>query len=91
MENIIIIGIVVYWIPIYLYLTFWSFKIRWYVRKNNVKSLDTTSPVTYKTGRLTDFQKLGESLIYGIAIFGGIFTFLILPKNMIKVSILPGD
>jgi len=89
MENLIIIGMVIYWLPIYLYLIFWSLKIRWYVRKHNIKSLDTTSPVTYKTGRLTDFQKLGEVLIYAATVFCGIFTFFALPKNMIKDSILP--
>jgi hypothetical protein len=89
MENLIIIGMVIYWLPIYLYLIFWSLKIRWYVRKHNIESLDTTSPVTYKKGRLTDFQLLGEVLMYGISMFCGIFTFLVLPKNMIKDSILP--
>jgi hypothetical protein len=59
------------------------------VRKHNIESLDTTSPVTYKKGRLTDFQLLGEVLMYGISMFCGIFTFLVLPKNMIKDSILP--
>jgi hypothetical protein len=32
---------------------------------------------------------LGEVLMYGAAMFCGIFTFLALPKNMIKDSILP--
>jgi hypothetical protein len=89
MENLIIIGMMIYWIPIYLYLIIWSLKIRWIVRKHNIKSLDTTSPITYKTGRLTDFQLLGEVLLYAVAMFCGIFTFLTLPKNMIKDSILP--
>jgi len=89
MENLIIIGMVIYWLPIYLYLIFWSLKIRWYVRKHNIESLDTTSPIRYKKGRLTDFQLLGEVLMYGGATFCGIFIFLALPKNMIKDSILP--
>lgn len=89
MKNLVIMGMIVYWVPIYIYLIFWSFKIRRYVRKHNIESLDTTSPVTYKKGRLTDFQLLGESLMYATALFCGLFTFFALPKNMIKDSILP--
>jgi len=89
MEKIIIIGLLIYWVPIYLYLICWSFKIRWYVRKYKIESLDTIEPLTYKKGKLTDFQILGESIIYGVALFCGIFTFISLPKNMIKDSILP--
>jgi hypothetical protein len=79
----------IYWVPIYLYLIFWSFKIRWYVRKNNINSLNSISPINYKIGRLSELQLLGEVLIYAVALFCGIFTFLSLPKNMIKDSILP--
>ena len=34
-------------------------------------------------------ELLGEVLMYGVAMFCGLFTFLALPKNMIKDSILP--
>jgi hypothetical protein len=91
MKNLVMIGMIIYWVPIFLYLFVWSIKIRWHVRKNKIKSLDTTSPITYKTGRLTAFQILGETLIYGSAVFCGIFVFIALPKNMIKNSILPDE
>ena len=91
MKTLIIVGFIIYWLPIYIYLIVWSFKIRYYVRKYKIKSLDTTSPLTYKIGRLTDFQLLGESLVYIFALFIGIFTFIFLPKKMIGKPILPDD
>ena len=89
MERLIIIGIIIYWTPIFLYLIIWSFKIRWHVRKYNIKSLDMINPLTYKYGKLTNFQLIGESLLYICAMFIGIFLYFFLPKNMIKDSILP--
>ena len=86
----ILIGImIVYWVPIYVYLIVWSIRIRLYVRKYKIKSLDTTHPLTYKIGKLTDFQILGEVIMYTIALFCGFLTFLAIPKNMLKDNILP--
>ena len=39
--------------------------------------------------KLTNFQLIGESLLYICAMFIGIFLYFFLPKNMIKDSILP--
>jgi hypothetical protein len=82
----------IYWIPIYICLLIWSIKIRIYVKKNKIESLDTTHPVTYKIGKLTDFQKLGEVLVYAVTVFCGIFTFFVFPIfNMIKHNTLPDE
>jgi hypothetical protein len=87
-----IIILMIYWIPIYACLIIWTIRIRIYVKKNNIESLDTTHPLTYKKGKLTDFQKLGEVLVYAIAAFCGIFTVFILPVfNMIKYNTLPDE
>lgn len=81
----------IYWIPIFLYLIVWSVRMRWYVRKYNIESLDPTHPLTYKVGKLTNFQLLGEALIYCVASILGFFTFLILPRKLISKPILPDD
>jgi hypothetical protein len=47
--------------------------------------------MTFKYGKLTDHQKLGEALMYAMALFTGIFTFFCIPKNMIKDNILPDE
>lgn len=92
MKTIVLICLLIYWVTIYVYLIVWSVSIRKYVKKNNISSLDTTDPITYKVGKLTDFQKLGEVLLYEAAMFCGIFMFFIIPtKNMIKDHILPDD
>ena len=83
--------LIIYWFPIYLYLLIYSIKIRIYVKKYNIKSLDTVHPTTYKIGKLTDHQKLGVVLLYTVATILGFFTFFMLPKNMISKNILPDD
>lgn len=91
-SKLILLLLSIIWIvPIYAYLLVWSVKIRIHVRKNNIKSLDTTDPVTYKTGRLTDFQLLGETLMYSCAFFCGPFMFLTLPTDFISKPILPDE
>jgi hypothetical protein len=74
-RYIIPIAMVIFWIPIYLYLVCWSVRIRLYVKKK----------------RLTEHQLLGEVLIYCVALFCGIFYFFMLPKKMIKKSVLPDE
>jgi hypothetical protein len=86
-----IIALIVWWGPTYLYLLVWSIRIRWHVRKHKIKSLDTTHPITYKVGRLTDFQMLGEAIIYASAMFAGPLMFIIMPLKMITKPILPDE
>jgi len=87
--NIAIIFLLIWWIPIYIYLIIWSIRIRFYVKKNKISSLDGLFPPTYKIGKLTDFQKLGESITYATAIFCGPILFFILPRKLISKPILP--
>lgn len=90
-KYIFLIILSVYWIPIFLYLFIWSIKIRWYVKKYKIESLDTVHPITYKIGKLTNHQKLGEALMYAVAVCLGVFMFFLLPRNMIKDNLLPDD
>lgn len=80
----------IYYVPIFVDLLIYSVRIRLYVRKHQIHSLDETYPkTTYAVGKLSSFQLLGEVIIYAIAAFCGIFTFLALPKNFISKPILP--
>jgi hypothetical protein len=87
--NIAHIILLFYWGPILIYLIIYSIRIRNYVKKRNIKSLDSIQPSTYRYGELTDFQKIGEAGFYMGAIFLGPFILCSLPKNMIKDNILP--
>ena len=62
--NIMILILMIYWIPSFLYLLVWSISIR-------------------KKHKLTNLDKVGETLVYTITLFFGLFiVFLITPKRL---------
>lgn len=81
------IGIVIFlcWIvPAYIWALIWSIRIRRYVKKNNIKSLNSVFPkITYIKGELSGTQMLGEAAIYCAILYTGPFTILILTPKMV--------
>lgn len=89
MKTVILLLLLVWWVPIYTYLIIYSIRIRRYVRKNKIQSLESVVPMVIITGKLTSLQLLGESLLYAYAIFGGPILFITLPKKFLTKPILP--
>lgn len=80
-ENILLISIMIYWLPIYIYLFIYSVKIR----VNNYKRKKELKGDNYL---LNDMDILAEVLIYCSSVYLGIFMFFLLPKNLLKSNII---
>lgn len=84
-----IIFMMIWWIPIFVYLIIWSIRARILRRKNPVdiyvhRQYMYPDKVPEKTNKLTEHELLGESLIYASATIMGPIMFILIGKNLIK-------